>query len=206
MKCKAFECAEPCEKKCDAEEIKMCGYDFCKNHIMRGDRGMYMRNRVRKVIAIAFAVAMFLSVRTFVLSPAKVYGDSMEPTLQNGNVLWVQKYDTSAVKRFDIVIAIVDNKPYIKRVIGLPGEVVLIDNEQVYINGVPLEENYGLGETVAQNNAAVVLQNDEVYLLGDNREISEDSRYFGAVKLEQIAGIAVIRFFPFWDITMFRGE
>lgn len=164
-----------------------------------------MRKRAASISVVALAVVLFFIFRTFVFSPARVYGDSMNPTLQDGNVLWVQKYDTSAVKRFDIVVAMVNNKPYIKRVIGLPGETVLIADNQVYIDGASLDENYGVGKTVANENTAVVLQSDEIFLLGDNREISEDSRYFGAVKLEQIKGIAVIRFFPFWEISMFRG-
>lgn len=127
-----------------------------------------------------------------------VVGDSMSPILSNGDVTLVNRivYDATAPKRGDIIVF----KPkgnenshyYIKRIIGLPGETVQILEGEIYIDGEKLEEDYGVSEITDPGIAAeeIELAGDEFFVLGDDRENSEDSRMadVGAVKRSYIYG------------------
>ena len=116
-------------------------------------------------------------------------------------------YDLGSPKRFDVVVfEREDKKPNVKRVIGLPGETVQIKNGQIYIDDKPLEADKGLGQVslagLAEN--PVVLDEDEYFLLGDNRDSSEDSRFvkIGNVKRRQIRGKVWLRLIPFIDFKL----
>ncbi|MBP5609632.1 MAG: signal peptidase I [Lachnospiraceae bacterium] len=136
-----------------------------------------------------------------------VVGDSMEHTLSNGDSLIVDKisYRFRDPKRFEIIVFPFEYKEetyYIKRIIGLPGETVRIDeNGVIYINSQPLSENYG-AETILDPGTAndeVVLGPDEYFVLGDNRNHSSDSRVpsVGLIKRNNIIGRAWVRIYPF---------
>ncbi|WP_026651128.1 signal peptidase I [Butyrivibrio proteoclasticus] len=151
-------------------------------------------------------VLTFLFI-TFIAQRTEVSGSSMEPTLHNEDSLLVDKlsYRFSDPKRFDIVIFPYKygNKQYfIKRVIGLPGETVRIDESgNIYINGQVLSENYG-AEVILEPGRAIeeiTLGEDEYFVMGDNRNHSMDSRdpSVGNVQKEDIIGKAFIRIFPF---------
>ena len=156
--------------------------------------------RVAVVVACAFLIVTFVGQRT------QVNGSSMETTLSDKDNLVVDKlsYKFSSPKRFEIVVfphVGNDNKEvyYIKRVIGLPGETVQISNGTIYINDVPLEENYGC-EVMRDGKMAsspIKLADDEYFVLGDNRNHSSDSREFGAVNKDIIVGRAIFRIYPF---------
>lgn len=168
----------------------------------------------------ALIIALFLVwlVRTFLIIPIEVDGPSMEPTLNNSDYLIAEKvsYRFSDPKRFDIVIfhATAD-KDYIKRVIGLPGEVVKYKDDQLYINDQLIEEPY-LKEHLAQRQSEsnytadfsltedILGQHETIpagyYLvLGDNRSNSTDSRsnLVGLVSEEDIIGQARFIYWPF---------
>ena len=160
-------------------------------------------------IIICFVIA-FLITR-FVIRRNTVKGTSMVPTLYHRDEIFVEKISrlfAGGLKRYDIVTADTDRKAsdgeemiIIKRVIGLPGERVRIENGHVYINDRQLEEPY-LPESVRTyphnpDYANVLLGEDEYYLLGDNRENSQDSRDIGAVSRGDIEGKLLIRFYPF---------
>lgn len=136
-----------------------------------------------------------------------ITGSSMESTLQDQDNVLVEKFffGLSDPKRFDIVVFYPygeeEEDYYVKRVIALPGETIQIIGEDIYINGEKLEENFGKQAIAYQGIAEepLTLGNDEYFLMGDNREVSFDSRYeeIGAVHRDFIEGKALIRIWPF---------
>ena len=157
------------------------------------------------VFYIAFVLVLTWVIITFVGQRTRVDGRSMMNTLHDGDNLIVEKlsYRFSDPKRFDIIVFPPTGKKeyYIKRIIGLPGETVQIDeNGNIYINGELLEENYG-AETIQNPGRAanpITLGDDEYFVMGDNRNNSKDSRSEegGNVKRSQIIGRAWLRIWP----------
>lgn len=159
-----------------------------------------------KLILIVIVISLLIT--NYVLQRNTVKGESMVPTLQDGDELFVEKVSRyfGKINRFDIITVDtkgLDPRPnhIIKRVVGLPGETVEIKDNQVYINGEVLEEPF-LPEgvpTIPHNPAfnKVVLAENEYYCLGDNRNNSNDSRSFGPVPQANIMGKLLIRFYPF---------
>ena len=144
-----------------------------------------------------------------------VVGDSMNPILNNGDIALVNRivYDATAPKRGDIIVF----KPkgnenshyYIKRIIGLPGEKVQILEGEIYIDGEKLEEDYGVSEITDPGIAAeeIELEGNEFFVLGDVREISEDSRMadVGNVKRSYIYGKAWFVISPWENFGFVRS-
>ena len=157
------------------------------------------------VITAACLVALFIIARFFVMV-TKVDGMSMYPTLEDGEYILVDKnyYNKNLPQRFDIVVfatPISETGQYIKRIIGLPGETVRIDNDGViYINEEVLEEDFGAEQILDPGRAriSVTLGEDEYFLMGDNRNHSEDSRFMlvGNVKKDRFLGRVSIRLWP----------
>lgn len=157
------------------------------------------------IYAIIFIVCVFVLPK-YVVQKTIVDGDSMESTLQDTDRLLIDKltYHIKNPERFDIIVFYPYGKEvdeyYVKRVIALPGETVQIIGQDIYINNELLEENYGKDPITYSGIAEVpiTLEDDEFFLLGDNREISLDSRYeeVGLVHKEMIAGHAVLRVWP----------
>lgn len=197
------------------------------------------RSALREIIETALlALLIFVVVRTFVLN-FKVDGRSMMPTFENGEMLlvnrnayrsldawdfidWVPGMDernTATIvdfgdpKRGDVVVLTPpepgEDKPYIKRVIGVPGDEIEVRASNVYVNGTQLKEEYVGGKYSTCRTAepdpwqycgpGVVIKVPEghVYVMGDNRTNSEDSRYFGVVPEANIIGKAWVIYWPF---------
>ena len=162
------------------------------------------------VIAICVFIAYCVAsvVTSFVVNPTKVEGESMESTLTNGDTVLIQKmsYYFGDPKRYDVVVFPVpyynSDTKYIKRVIGLPGETVQIIEGKVYINGKELKDDtYGKDKVIDDPGDAVepiTLADDEYFVLGDNRNMSTDSRssYVGLIRRKSIIGKACARIFP----------
>lgn len=153
------------------------------------------------VLCMTYLVIHFVGQRTL------VDGSSMEATLQDGDNLLVDKisYRFHDPERFDIVVFPFQYKKhtfYIKRIIGLPGETVQIDEDgNIYINGEVLKENYGK-EVILNPGIAyepITLKDEEYFVLGDNRNNSSDSRdpAVGAIYRDNIIGKAWVRIYPF---------
>ena len=153
---------------------------------------------IKEVIPYIVIVVVVVLIRTFIITPVRVDGDSMKNTLKNGDILLL--YKLSSIDRFDIIVLDEekDNEKIIKRVIGLPGETVAIKKGKIYINDKVIDDEYAYGETTDYNK--VTLKDDEYFILGDNRLISKDSRYFGPIKDNEIKGEIVFRLFPFTKI------
>ena len=154
------------------------------------------------VLVITFLIITFVGQRTH------VSGDSMKNTLNHGDQLIVDKltYRFQDPVRYDIIVfpyQYEENTFYIKRIIGLPGETVQIADGEIFINGEVLMESYGREVIQDPGTAAepIRLGEDEYFVLGDNRNNSEDSRYanIGNVKKEYIIGKAWFIVSPFQD-------
>ncbi len=156
-------------------------------------------------VAVALVLAVFVVL--FFCDRVTVTGQSMEPTLSATEEVLVNRvrYHFAEPERFDVIVFEKENnsavKKYVKRVIGLPGETVQIIEEVVYINGEPLKGETGLNHVTLSGLASkpIVLGADEYFVLGDNRESSEDSRFsnIGNVKRGEIQGIVWLRVSPF---------
>lgn len=153
------------------------------------------------ILILIFLLSLFLVPKVITRSP--VFQTSMEDTLKEGDNLLVEKVSRHFTdpKRFDIVILkISEEENYVKRVIGLPGETVQIIDGIVHINGQPLEKDYGKQPITYPGIAkdAISLAEDEFFVLGDNREVSADSReeWIGPIKKKQIEGRAILRIWP----------
>ena len=165
-----------------------------------------MKREFRKLfVYAAVVIGLTFFVITFVAQRTQVNGESMYPALHDKDNLIVDKfsYHFCDPKRYDIVVFpyhYKDRTYYIKRVIGLPGETVQIKDGCVYIDGQRLDEHFS--EEKIQNAALasepIVLGKDEYFVLGDNRNASEDSRFpdVGKVKRKEIIGRAWIRIWP----------
>lgn len=147
-----------------------------------------------EVIALALIITYLLF--TFVLISAKVNGASMYPTLQDGEFGYSFVITKNmGINRFDICVVNVENKKLVKRVIGLPNETVSYKDNQLYIDGTPVKDVVDFD--VYTSDFEVTLGEDEYYCLGDNREISRDSRYYGSFNKEDIVSTHLFVFYPF---------
>jgi len=153
-----------------------------------------------KLIITAFVIAFVL--KTFVFQIAYVKGPSMKPTLHEGEVLIVSKlsYRIGDPKRGDIVVLNdnLEHKDLIKRVIGLPGETINIQDGLVYIDGNILVENYINAPTYENEFEESMVPDGKYFVLGDNRPESRDSRSssLGFVDRKSIMGKAIFRLWP----------
>ena len=167
------------------------------------------KQRFRKVLKSTFytlivVAAVAALIATLVFPVLQIAGTSMEPTLENGQIVVLLK--TSNLERGDLCGFSYSNKILIKRVIGLPGDTIVVDPEgTVYVNGYALEEPYisekGLGECDIEFPYEV--PQETYFLMGDHRQTSIDSRstVSGAVQKEQIVGKIFMRVWPFADFA-----
>ncbi len=162
------------------------------------------------IVYIGIVVLACFLIINFVGCRSLVDGSSMEPTLHNGDNLWVDKlsYTIGDPERFDVVVFYYDDETtYIKRIIGLPGETVRIDqNGNIFINEMLLKEEYGkekiLPSNIGRASQTILLGEDEYFVLGDNRNNSQDSRIssVGNVHRDSIVGKAIFRIYPLRDL------
>ena len=167
------------------------------------------------VETLVLTVVAFFVIQTFVAQPFQVHQTSMESTLEPGQYVLVDKLTPrwSPYQRGDIVVLHPpegfedgSDTPFIKRVIGLPGDKIEIrDDGLVYVNGKPLDENGytfrdGAGDvqptTPLGDTSSWTIAPDEVFVMGDHREASADSRAFGPIKEASVIGRAFLRYWP----------
>lgn len=143
--------------------------------------------------SILCGVGVGVMLSNFVICRVTVEGVSMNPTYYTGDVLFVNRL--SEPKRGDIVTFERNNKSYIKRIIALPGDTILIDNSKVYVNGEVISEDY-INEKVFEGgnyeDNEYTLKADEYFVMGDNRNYSLDSRKFGVVYKNEIIGTKLV--------------
>ena len=155
-----------------------------------------MKEKLKEYVPYVVLIIILLLIRTFVGTTIRVNGASMYPTLDNKDLMILDKisYRFKEIKRFDIVVVKTERSKIIKRVIGLPGEIISYKDNILYIDGEEVEDIYN---SVKQDDFECALGKDEYFVLGDNREISLDSRSIGPVEREDIVGRAIFTIFPF---------
>ena len=166
------------------------------------------------IFAISLAVILALGINNYVFARATVSGPSMLPTLTNNDSIFVEKISllTMNIKRGQIIIFNSENKDkdiFVKRVIGIEGDEVELKGGKVYLNGKELDEPYlkentqtKPGTFLAENQKFKVAK-DYIFVLGDNREVSNDSIYLGPIKTKEIDGHVIFRAYPFNSIKGF---
>ncbi len=167
--------------------------------------------------AIGIAVILAIVIRTFFFAPTVVDGQSMMSTLENGEFLIVNKivYRIGEPKRGDIIIFhATEKKDYIKRVIGIAGDRIEMKDDQLVVNGNPLPEPYleeniqywheMEGTSFTQDFIVQSVPEGTVYVLGDNRRNSTDSRIIGSISLERVVGRADISLWPLKSIRFIK--
>ena len=168
--------------------------------------------------AIFIALLLAFIIRYFLFAPIVVDGQSMMPTLQNNDRLIVNKigYTIGKPDRFDIVVfQATAEKDYIKRVIGIPGDTITYENDILYINGEAYDEPYIKDYKETTNNLPftgdftledytghAVVPEGHLFVLGDNRQHSKDSRHIGFISYERVIGSANVVFWPFSEIRI----
>lgn len=169
-----------------------------------------------EVFVTSFAV--FLFVYLLVLQPHKIKGDSMEPNFHDGEFILTNKlvYRFGEPQRGDVIVfkpPVAQEEEYIKRIIGLPGETISIHDGKFYINGKKLVEDYipnnipTRGKVFLGEDQNKTIPQGDYFVVGDNREYSSDSRYWGFITKGDIAGKAWFIYWPIKSIGAIRhGE
>ncbi len=185
----------------------------------------HQKSRLRENIeALILAIILALFIRTFIVQAFKIPSGSMKETLQIGDHILVNKFtygvklpfiDTTIIpykkpKIGDIVVFRYPQEPkkdFIKRTIGVPGDVIEIRNKEVYVNKKPLEQDYAIytdlriipkGIQPRDNFGPVTVPENSLFVMGDNRDRSYDSRFWGFVDLKNVKGKAFIIYWS-WD-------
>lgn len=148
---------------------------------------------LKEIIPYIIIVVVVLLIRTFIITPVQVDGDSMYPTLNNNQILILKKYDKS-YERFDIIVFDYNGSKLVKRIIGLPGETIAYQNNTLYINGEEVSDVITTENTT--NFAHDVIPAGYYFVLGDNRDESLDSRRIGVISEAQILGTTSFSIFP----------
>ena len=160
-----------------------------------------MKKYIKEIIPYIIIIVGVVLFRTYIATPVRVDGDSMKDTLYNNDILILSKL-TKKYNRFDVVVINYRNTKLVKRIIGLPGENIKYDDNELYINGKKLKDvetmrtiDFSLEELYGMKK----IPQGEYFVMGDNRGNSLDSRDYrvGLIKEEDIVGITTFRIFPF---------
>lgn len=170
-----------------------------ENELEKFNKPNKCKNLIREVITYVLIILFVILIRTFIVTPVRVDGDSMNNNLKNGEILLLKKYD-KFYERFDVVVFKYGNDKLIKRVIGLPGESVKYKDSKLYINDKYVEEN--MIKKITYDFDLRELGFDEIpigyyFVMGDNRTNSKDSRIIGLVSEKDILGSTNLIIFPF---------
>ncbi len=169
-----------------------------------------MKDKFKELIPYIIIVIVVVLIRTYLVTPVIVSGDSMVPTLKENEILLLSKitYRVSNIKRFDVVVINVNKElpngkkiktKIIKRVVGLPGEYVEYKNNTLYIDGKELKNDYNFETkdfSLEDISIYKKIPEDKYLVLGDNRSVSADSRSIGLIDKKDISGMAIFRIWP----------
>ena len=153
------------------------------------------KNYIKEFLPYFMIILVVVLIKTFVVSPIRVNGASMDPTLNDKDIMLLDEisYRFSDIERFDIVVVKEEDEYLIKRVIGLPGETVEYKNDKLYIDGKYVKEDFKHKETF---DVSTTLGKDEYFIMGDNRTNSTDSRVFGPISRDKIMGKTSLTILP----------
>lgn len=167
---------------------------------------------MKDLLVYALIIIIIVLIRIYLIVPFEIAGVSMEPNLQDGDMMLMDKtiyHYWGGLKRFDLIVLSYENPKYIiKRIIGLPGEKVEYKDEQLYINDEIIKESFNkLGNTdnfSIHDLGYTEIPHNMYLVMGDNRELSLDSRSFGLVLAEEIIGKPFIRFWPLKKLKLVK--
>jgi signal peptidase I len=178
----------------------------------------WRKEGIEWIKAFGIGLIVFAFIRTFFFSNYVVEGESMMPTLEEGNKLVVNKigYQVGDFNRFDVIVFHAnENEDYVKRIIGFPGDRIEYRDQQLIINGEeygePFLEQYRneiLGGkltgdfTLEEETGEKIVPKDHLFVLGDNRLGSWDSRHFGFISVDQVVGKVNLRYWPIEEIDV----
>lgn len=170
--------------------------------------------------AIGIALILALIIKKFLFEQYVVYGESMMPTIQNGNRLIVNKlgYNLQEPKRFDLIVFHANaQEDYVKRVIGMPGDHIIYENDHLYINGKKVDEpfldqykkhvtngNLTGDFTLEEVTGKKVIPKGKIFVMGDNRLHSIDSRHIGLIDEKKIVGEVSLRYWPVEELEVVK--
>lgn len=163
----------------------------------------------------AISLLIIVPIRMYIMQPFVVSGESMVPTFHDKDYLIIDEisYRFNTPKRGDVIVFHPPNESkkiyYIKRIIGLPGETVILDGTKVIIKNTEHPEGFELDqpylENISSNQMTITVGKGDVFVLGDNRPRSSDSRIWGTLPLKNIKGRPYLRLYPFTDIAYLPG-
>lgn len=175
-------------------------------------------NQRSLVVYIIVALGLAFFIRFFIAAPYVVVGASMEPTFENYHYLIIDRltYRLEAPKRGDVIVLDLPqetSRALIKRVIGIPGDTVVLNGQNVEIINAEHPEGFILDESYLDpsnlggaSHMRVTLEEGEYFVLGDNRRVSSDSRLWGVLPKDDIVGRVLLRLYPLNEIGIFPGE
>ena len=160
-----------------------------------------IKDTLKEMFPYVVIVLIVVLIRTFLFTPIKVNGSSMDDTLHDGDTMILNKITMrfNELERFEIVVIDTGDTYLIKRIIGLPGETIEYKDGILYINDKKFEDPYYKDENTDDFEKVTVPEN-YYYVMGDNRSVSIDSRLIGVVSREDILGTTNLILFPFSDI------
>ena len=162
---------------------------------MKSNTDGKLKTFIKGLVPYVVIILVVVLIRSYIITPGVVNGASMEKTLYDGDLVLVNKIGLKfGIKRFDIVVVKHGDGSIIKRVIGLPGETVEYKHNSLYIDGKEIIPPIDFEET---DDFKLQANNNEYIVLGDNRNISKDSRLLGPIKKEEIKGKVNFRIYPF---------
>lgn len=172
---------------------------------------------LKDILSYALIILVVVVIRVFVFDPVRVDGPSMDTTLTNGEIIILNKFEyrKKDIERYDIVVVKItepgtnETKKIIKRVIGLPNETIEVKNNKVYADGKKLKNDFTSSKTDDWDMSDIGLKKvpgDSYLVMGDNREVSLDSRYseVGTIKKDQIVGKASLVIWPLNKIKVIK--
>lgn len=154
---------------------------------------------IKEFFVYFLIIVLVILIRTFLVTPIRVDGDSMNDTLKDGEILLLKKYDKS-YERFEVVVFNYKNEKLIKRIIGLPGDHIAYKDNKLYINNEYVEESMIDKKTYDFDLKELgfdIIPEHYYFVLGDNRINSKDSRMIGLISEKDILGTTNFVLFPF---------
>ena len=163
-----------------------------------------MKKILKELYPYIIIIVVVVIFRTFIATPVRVDGDSMNDTLHNNDILILNKLEKN-YDRFDIVVINYNNTKLVKRIIGLPGENISYKDNQLYINNKKfndIETSRTIDFSLEELFELDKIPKDHYFVMGDNRNNSLDSRDYrvGLIKKENIVGVTIFRLYPFTKI------
>lgn len=166
---------------------------------------------------VTFVGSIFIVVYLFIMQPHQVKGHSMDTTFANGDYIITSKisYRLNPPKKGDVVVFKSPSNPdidYIKRIIAVAGDTIKISGSDVYVNKIKINEPYIHSKTrtfengFLKENQEITVPDGHIFVMGDNRERSSDSREFGFVPLNDVIGKVIFRYYPFNAIGPIKSQ